>query len=381
MKDYFPTKLASGGQFCNRVKERETLQKKIDQARHTVLVAPRRYGKSSLVFKVMHDSTLPLAAIDLFLAHDDSAVTKRLLAGIGEAVSAIMPLEQKVLGKLQTIFSRFRVSLSAGGFIIDTATDNASFDAVDQIFNALDGLAKLAKQQKQKVVLFIDEFQDIREAVSAKSIQGAIRHVAQATSEIVFIFSGSNRRLLLEMFDDKSKPLYMLCDTMHLNRISSKDYWPHLQKLAKKQWQKELPEIVFNKIIALTELHPYYINLLCHELWQLKNLPTFDDVFSYWEQCYQSQEERLIAELEKLTSKQQDILKALANNPSSEPTGQYFVNASRAPASTIKQTMQVLMNKDMVYQVKQLDEALPLLTLNQLRVLDPLLAYTLRKYS
>lgn len=381
MQDYFPSKLAQGLQFCNRLKEKNLLHENIKKSRHTVLIAPRRYGKSSLVFKVVAESDIPLASIDLFLAHDDKAVTKRILMGIGQGVSQIIPIEQKVLAKLQGIFNKFRVSLTAGGFSIDASVETAGFDPVDQVFSALKGLAELAKQQKKKIIIFIDEFQDISEANSSKSIQGAIRHVAQETSSIVFVFSGSNRRLLMELFDDKSKPLYMLCDMLHLDRMIANDYLPHIQKLAKKKWGKELSKMVFDKIVSLTELHPYYVNLLCHELWKLEQLPEIEHVFTCWQDCYSMHEDRLIADLEKLTTKQQDILKTLAIHPSIEPTGQSFVNASKTPASTINQTIRSLLNKDMVYKVKQFDDALPQLIQHQLRVLDPLLAYALKKYS
>ncbi len=59
MKVYFPSKLALGTQFCNRTEERAALHESINQGRHTVLVAPRRYGKSSLVFKLADESTVP----------------------------------------------------------------------------------------------------------------------------------------------------------------------------------------------------------------------------------------------------------------------------------------------------------------------------------
>lgn len=379
--DYFPSKLAQGVQFCNRAQEKALLHENIASARHTVLIAPRRYGKSSLVLKVVAESSVPLASIDLFLAHDDRAITKRILLGIGQAISHLMPLEQKVLAKLQSLFNHFRVSLTAAGFSLDASVATAGFDPVDQVFSSLRGLAELAKQKNKKVIIFMDEFQDIREAHSSKSIQGAIRHVAQDTAHLVFIFSGSNRRLLLELFDDKSKPLYMLCDMMYLERMASRDYLPHLQKLAKKKWGKSLPVQVFHKIMALTELHPYYVNLLCHTLWLRAQSPQIDDVFACWQDCYDTHEDRLIADLDKLTAKQQDILKALALHPSVEPTGHGFVSAAKIPASTINQTIRVLLNRDMVYKVKRLDDALPHLQHNQLRVLDPLLAYALQKYA
>lgn len=380
MHDYFPSKLALGDQFCNRVDEKRFIEENVEKGRHTVLNAPRRYGKSSLVVNGISELNIPLAFIDLFLAHDDSAVTRRILVGISQAVSQIMPINQKILGKLHDIFSKFRVSISTQGFSIDASHETIGLDPVDQIYSGLHALALLVKDQKKKIVFFIDEFQDIIAARSAKSIQGAIRHVAQETSNLVFIFSGSNRRLLLELFDDKSMPLYMLCDIMKLDRISSTSYRPHLQKLAKKKWKKALSLEVFERIMSLSELHPYYVNLLCNEVWKLKKNPTSEDVFECWQRCYENQEPRLIAELEKLTSKQQDVLKALAIHPAVEPSGHDFMRVVKMPTSSVISSIKVLLEKDMLYKVGRTDDVLPQLELNQIRVLDPLLAYVLKKF-
>ena len=227
--DYFPSKLALGKQFYNRHEERKLLKANISKVRHTVLVSPRRYGKSSLVHQVVSELDLPKAAIDLFLAHDDKAITRRILQGISDALSQIIPPSEKLLNSIQKIFRNFKVTLSAKYFNIEAAYSGGVFDAVDQIFEALQGLAHIANEHKKVVIFFIDEFQDIANAESAKSIQGAIRHVAQETSDIMFIFSGSNRHLLLELFDDKSMPLYMLCDKLHLERMTSFDYLPYIQ--------------------------------------------------------------------------------------------------------------------------------------------------------
>lgn len=379
--DYFPSKLALGSQFCKRETEKNLLKENIAKCRHTTLLAPRRYGKSSLVLKVAEELQEHRAYVDLFLAHDDATVTKRILLGISQAISQILPTDQKYLKKLQALFSKFRVSLGAHGFNLEFSMDNGALDSVDRILMALQGLEKLAVSQKKRLIFFIDEFQDIKEARSSKSIQGAIRHVAQETTNITFIFSGSNRRLLLELFDDKSKPLYMLCDMLHLERMSSESYHPHIQKLAQKRWGKNLEKNIFDKIMLISELHPYYVNLLCHEIWKRGKPPQFEELLDDWETCYVKHKERLISDLGKLTTKQQDVLKALALHPVKEPTGNEFVRTSKTPASSINQIIKSLTDKDMLYQVKKIDARLPQFELNQIRVLDPLLAYALRKYA
>ncbi|MCC2625089.1 MAG: hypothetical protein K0R14_962 [Burkholderiales bacterium] len=380
-EDIFPSKLAIGEQFCNRTKERSLFKTNFSKSRHMVLISPRRYGKSSLVHQVILELHLPSASVDLFLAHDDLTVTKRILQGISEVVSTILPLSEKLLTKLQAIFSAFKVSLTAKYFNIEATYTGATFDAVDQIYTALNALANLLKEHKKKAIFFIDEFQDIANSQSAKSIQGAIRNVAQQTSDIVFIFSGSNRHLLLELFDDKSMPLYMLCDKIYLERISSIDYCHHLNAMALKKWVAKLPDQTFNQIVKYTELHAFYMNMLCNQLWLLDKLPNAHDVDLAWECCFDLEQRRMVAELEKLTKNQQDLLKALALNPTMESNNQQFLTTVGKAASSVRLGIKALLEKDMIYIVNQEDSGLPMVKLKQIRVLDPLLAYLLRKYS
>ena len=98
--DIFPSKLALGEQFCNRVDERQLLKSNIKKCRPTVLISPRRYGKSSLVHQVVSELNLPYASVDLFLAHNDLAITKRILQGVSEIVSNILPPREKLLARI-----------------------------------------------------------------------------------------------------------------------------------------------------------------------------------------------------------------------------------------------------------------------------------------
>ena len=379
--DYFPSKLAKGEQFCNRVTERKLLKRNIELARHTVLISPRRYGKSSLVHQIATEIDIPFESIDLFLAHDDKAVIKRVLDGISHIVSQIIPNTHKAAEMVQKYFNNFKVSFNAIGLGLELSRTTSLVDPVDQLFDALRSLACLAEEHKSKILLFIDEFQDIFSVESSKSMQGAIRHVAQDTSWLVFFFSGSNRRLLLDLFDEKSNPLYMLCDKLLLDRISSEDYYVHIQKAAQNRWGCNVSDIAINRILTLVERHPFYVNLLCNELWKSDNLPSMDDVMNAWMACFETEERRLVVELERLTVNQQNILKAIALNPINEPTSQAFLSSLNVPLSSVRLGIKSLVEKDMLYVIKKEDNNLPGIKKGQYRVLDPLLSFMLRKYS
>lgn len=379
--DPFPSKLALGEQFCNRFKERNVLKDNIFASRHTVLVSPRRYGKTSLVHYVLSELKLPYVYIDFFLAYDERAIVKRMLVGISEMVSSLMSFEEKTFKSIQALFGKFKATMGAHGFQIEMAYDHGEVDAVDQIYSALIALATLAKKENKKITLFIDEFQNITAAKTSKSIQGAIRHVAQETNDLMMIFSGSNRRLLLEMFDDRSMPLYMLCDKINLDRMTSMDYQPHLQQLALERWSRSLPVMVLTRILTCTELHPFYVNFLCHKLWKNSTCPTVCDVDACWEQCLDDENRRIRSELEKLTRNQQEVMKALAIEPTHEPTSHLFSTQANVAPSSLHQTIKTLLDNDLIYKVKKDDTMVSILRTGQIRVLDPLIAFSLKKYA
>lgn len=379
--DYFPAKLATGKAFCNRVKELKQLKLNISKCRHTVIYSPRRYGKSSLVYRTVVDLKLPYTIIDLFLAHDDHIITKRIMLGISNIISQLLTPSQKLLNVVQELFRNFKVSLGGHGYYIEGVFNSNTADTIDQIYEALSILNNLAKEKNRKIIIFFDEFQDIANSEGAKSIQGAIRNIAQSTDNIVFIFSGSYQHMLAELFDDKAKPLYMLCDKIYLERILGVDYKKHINEIALLKWKKPIDEMVLDKILHLTEAHAFYVNMLCNILFDAKDVPQLDAVGDAWNVCQDMEYRRIISDIQGLSTNQQDVLRLIANNNPIEPTSTAFSNVAAKANSTIRQCVGVLLKKDFIYKVNIEDSSLVFIKIGQYRVLDPLMAMMLRKLS
>jgi len=132
---------------------------------------------------------------------------------------------------------------------------------------ALLALEHLLNKKNKHTIIFLDEIQEISKLAEGKGIEGAIRHVAQQSKYLSFIFSSSNRHLLQSMFYDSARPLYKLRGRINLERISEADYTKHLLKLSTKRWEKPLSKSALNQLFLLTERHPYYLNNLCRRLW------------------------------------------------------------------------------------------------------------------
>lgn len=220
----------------------------------------------------------------------------------------------------------------------------------DNIQDALERLHALAVKKKIRVVLFIDEFQKLAEVTKNHTIEAAIRQVAQESKNIIFVFSGSNRHLIKDMFYDSNRPFYKLCDLIKLDRIQAKHYIPYIQKAATKQWQEKLPSKVINTILNLTECHPYYVNLLSSKLWR-SNLPNEKNVIQCWESCAEENRSQVEREIDLLSFNQKRLLISLARfGPTEQPTSQAFLQKVGLSSTSLSQSLSVLMEKDYLYK-------------------------------
>lgn len=371
-KAYFTTKTASGTRFCDREAERAQLKKNIQKGEHTVVVAPRRYGKTSLVCQSLHELNIQFTRIDLFCAVYAESICEKIAIGVSSLVKELLPFSTKALKFLEDCFKRVGISLKAGSVELQvTANHKNAHSYPEQIVDLLSGLEKLAKHKKQRVVVFIDEFQDLLKADQSDEIQAAIRNVAQHCEYVSFVFSGSSRNMLRKIFEDRNQPLYMLCQKIHLHKIPQDDLMLHLQKQGKKRWKKTLPQNIIDKILQQTECHPYYVNLLCDKLWDLDSPPTFDDVAATWLICLEEQKHKLIADLEQLSANRLKILSTLAcQNGTSAPNGKVFLDATQLALGTVQKGLKHLLDNDYLHQDN-----------GKTSCVDPLLKCFLQQYS
>lgn len=220
-------------------------------------------------------------------------------------------------------------------------------------------------------MLIFDEFQQIGELKENHAVEAVIRHAVERSQYVSYIFCGSKRHLLNEMFSDKSRPLYHLCDLTTIGRISTSCYHIFLQHMAQLKWQMALTDEVIDEIIHLTENHPYYVNALCRRLWREQNPPTLSTARMAWRDYISQQRDWISNDLAQLTLNRRKVLMALAYQPSRFILGQDFCHHVGLSASSVNKTSNDLQKLDLIYQ----DAA------GFFRLLDPCIAYFIRENS
>ncbi|MHB1948216.1 MAG: AAA family ATPase [Gammaproteobacteria bacterium] len=348
---YFPEGVALGEAFINREKERNYLISRIKANKHSVLIAPRRYGKTSLVMKVATEMKIPYCSIDLLAAYNEEYVRDHIVNKVSQLVFELLPGISKAKESLINIFKKMKPEISIGAFgqkLSLSLSENPLQDITDLLLK----LDETAKHFKKKAVVFIDEFQQISQLKNYHSLEASIRHAVERSQNISYVFSGSNRQLLRQMFGDQGRPLYRLCQTITIERMDKEIYIYHLQHLAQLKWKKKisLSSEIIEQIFTYTELHPFYMNVLCQLLWEDNNIPSIEKITTVWHNYVKAQKHIISHDITELSANQRKIIIALAKTPTKEIQSIEFTAPIKISASSAQQSLEVLLFKDLVYK-------------------------------
>lgn len=126
----------------------------------------------------------------------------------------------------------------------------------------LRGLLEFLDRQGTHIVIAIDEFQQIRE-YPEENMEALLRTYIQHTHNLTFIFSGSKKHLMTDIFINEKKPFYSSTTFVSLDKISVISYSTFIRRLF-TQAGKEISDEAIDYILDWTRRHTYYTQQLCH---------------------------------------------------------------------------------------------------------------------
>ncbi len=370
LEDCFPQGIAAGRAFLDRKQDLEWLMRNIESGHHTLLLAPRRYGKTSLVKHCLALLKLPYADTDFYLSVTQKAVEKKLIKSIQEVIGQVITKPEKIYNAVQSYFKRTKKKWSFGfkGIAGLELEPDPSEDSAENILTVLGLLDDILQKKNMRAVLFIDEVQELQTIENGRAIAGAIRHFAQQPNKkISFIFSGSNRKMLSEMFDSYSAPLYELCDKIILDRLEKDVYHGYFNKIAKHTWGQNLDESTIREMLTITECHPKRTYNLAYHLWRMneskKNLPKPKDVITAWESLLSKHLKYARYDLSHLNPSQLKVLTLIALGTKKGLTGQAALRKLNLSGAATTKALAALEEHDCIEKNQE----------NEFRVIDPLI--------
>lgn len=372
-EQYFPLGIAEGIAFLGRSNEADKLTGNLRNGRHSLLLSPRRYGKTSLARHVIHDADVPYSEIDLFLAVDEVSIETCFLQAVESLIQKVSETPEQWFQTLLNFFKKAEKKWTIGikGLQLELKPESR-LNVADNILSALNAVEHVLAQKEKRAVIFVDEFQEINKVKDSKALEGAIRHFAQASKQLVFIFSGSSRHLLVDIFGNRSRPLYTLCDWISLSRLDSTLYKTYINKIALQTWQQELAAETLDAIVTITECHAEATYGLCANLWQhsqnLKQAPDALMVQTVWDMYVNDHLKQTRLALSGLSSGQIKMLILIASGVNKGLTGKEAQKKMNLTSPSIVAALNVLEAEDFIEKVEAGD---------YWRIIDPIIKSTL----
>src|SRR5574344_2167526 len=257
----------SGDNFTDREKETSRLVLNFQHGINTVLISPRRWGKTSLVQKACHlaqSDKLKVVYIDIFSCRSDRDFYDAFASAILKQTSSKL---DEWLEHTRLFLSRISPKISMGtdpmtNFSISLEM-NPKSDDIDEILQLPE---KIAQKKGYNIVVCIDEFQQIADFKDSKTFQKRLRSVWQLQKSVSYCLFGSKKHLMNELFEKKSLPFYKFGDAIYLPKISTLDWVSYIRERFEctgKSVSKELAE----KVCETVDNHSSYVQQLAWLLW------------------------------------------------------------------------------------------------------------------
>jgi len=342
----------------------------LKNGRSITLYSIRRLGKTGLIQHVLHKLKKSRKTIPIYIDIYDTLNQKDFVNKICSAVmSALEKKTENFIKNLGEFFGKFRPKIS---FDTVTGQPTVELDIVtdQEVKLTLSTLFKIVKKQKAQVIITIDEFQQIN-YYEKSSIAATIRQYIQEQNNVSFIFSGSERNLLLDMFGSPKQALFRTTQMMPLEKIGTEAYKPHI-KFHFKQGLKIITDTQIDDILEWTDRHTYYTQYLCHRLYEKVQKKIDDALLEKVKRQILKENELMFQNYKRLLSPQQwKLLRAIGKEHLvNSPTSKAFISKyDLGTHSTVRLSLSTLEQKQLIYSAHNTE-----LDKNEYRVYDLFLA-------
>ena len=339
--------------FCDRIAETEELIGNLQNGRNTVLISPRRIGKTGLIKNVFHKlKEIEKDAICIYVDIFSTKNQQEFVQVLGSAITQdVLSRGQRAMKNLLEFFGSWRPVFGQDPYT-GTPTISISIEP-SQSTVSLKSIFDYLSLSKREVYIAIDEFQQITKYPET-GIEALLRSHIQFIPNAHFVFSGSKRRLMTQIFNSPERPFNQSTVSIGLEPLHEEIYYDFTRRFfeAKKgSFSQEMFHHVYNRFDGVTRS----IQLMLNRLYETEKIVCSDaqinDAILHIVNQSSMQYEELI---NLLTDNQLSLMKAIAQEGCVvSPQGDEFIKRYNLPsASSIKTALDVLLDKDLVYRTQ-----------------------------
>lgn len=346
--------LALDEAFTDRVDELDALKADMLNGQNVALIAPRRYGKSSLVRRAAQEliaAGVLVAGVDLMKASSKERFAAQLARAIHDDLTSVMFEAKEALA----VFSSLRITPTItfnpadSSYSFSFSTSRAEEADVDATIERLLELpAQLAAEQKKRVVLSFDEFQEVTD-IDAK-LPALMRAIFQEQSDVSHVYAGSRRNMMSRLFNDKNEPFYRSAKVMEIGPIPS-DLFAKFVRERFDATDRGIADAAVEGLLEVTRGHPYGTQELAYALWE--EVPagctaSLDDLHAALASVLRSENARFTLIWENLARAQRSLLLALATAVGRVQSASYRDRHGLSAASTMQRAADALASAELI---------------------------------
>lgn len=346
--------LALEDAFTNRTQEIRELASDIRSGQDVVVSAPRRYGKSSLIWataQCLSKDGVLVAHVDLMTTPTKQTLASAFASAIYEGIAS--PLD-RAWEKAAAPFRRLRLQPAMSldphtgvvGFSFAAAREPADIDAT--IKQLLEIPAELGADRGRRVALIFDEFQEIVEIDS--QLPRLLRAVFQRQPEVAHVYLGSKRHVMKRIFNDRNEPFWRSAKHMELDLISTDEFSRFLAERLAATGRGADPAAI-DRLMSLTGGHPHATQELAYFLFEQTPegaTATVERLAAALENVLRAENAHFTLLWEEASTVQRLVLNALAREPGHPQTKAYRDRHALPTAASVQKALRSLEQREVV---------------------------------
>jgi len=346
-------KTVSSMAFTNREDVQEKLLMNLTQGINTMLISPRRWGKSSLVEHAMlavkkNHPAIKVVMLDLFTTANQQEFLELFAR---EVIKASSTKWEDWMQTGKSFFKQIVPKLSVG---LNPSSDfEVQFDwkelqkYPDEVLSLPE---RLAQEKNCRFIVCIDEFQNSVEYDDFEPLEKKMRAIWQKQKLTSYCLYGSKRHMMTAIFNKSSRPFYRFGDIILLGKIERNKWTSFIQKNFKRTG-KIISKKNAELIPILMNDHSWYVQQLANYTWQkTKHEVSEQHIYDALQELIYANSPLYQREVEILSKKQVNLLKAIAKKELQLSSAETMQRFDLGTSASVVKNRKILEQSDVIHE-------------------------------
>ena len=302
--------------FTGREEETRRLTQNFHNGINSILISPRRWGKTSLVDHVcrqLESSNLITVRLDIFGCKSEYDFYNVLAAAVLKQTATKVQLwMDEAKDFLARLTPRINIPIDPTSEISVSLGITPETHSPEEVLNMVE---EIAKRKNRHIVVCIDEFQQVGEFENTKNVQAKLRSVWQHHHYTSYCLFGSKRHMMSKIFLNRSMPFYQFGDLMWLQKIPTSDWTGYIVSHFERAG-RHISEQMVTKICEAVDLYPSYVQHLASIILNRTSqgeTATEEELPSAIKELISTNEALYMQQIEPLTGYQMNLLRAIVS--------------------------------------------------------------------